>query len=407
MVGAGIFSLPAALAAGAGRWSLAILLLGLGLASLIALCMVEVASRYDATGGPMHYAHVAFGPATGFLVGWLMYLSRLSAFGAIAAIMIDYAAGVWPALHLTPVRIGVVTLFIGALVAINLRGVSWGAAANNIFTTLKGAALVSLALAGVWFGGVALAPPSAASDLADLGGAVALTIFACMGFEHATIVAGEVKNPQRDLPVSILCGVFGCGVLYAVLLVVCFRAVPDLAHSRRPLADAAAAIGGPTGAITMSLVTAFSSAGSLGVWMLVVPRMLFVLGGQGGLPRMFARVEGVGRTPAVAIVCTAVLVWILTITGTFAYLATFAAIARLLMYASTCAALLVLRRRDGRAPVAIPYGPLWSVLSLLLILVVFGTTSGTAVRDVLIAAGLGWALRVATRWWTRPTVREA
>jgi amino acid transporter len=78
--------------------------------------------------------------------------------------------------------------------------------------------------------------------------------------------------------------------------------------------------------MAMSLVTAFSSAGSLGVWMLVVPRMLFVLGSQGGLPRIFAAVDGVGRTPAVAIVCTAVLVWILTITGTFAYLATFAAI---------------------------------------------------------------------------------
>ena len=71
MIGAGIFSLPAALAAGAGRWSLAVLVLGIGFAAVIALCMVEVASRFDATGGPMHYADAAFGPTIGFLVGCL------------------------------------------------------------------------------------------------------------------------------------------------------------------------------------------------------------------------------------------------------------------------------------------------------------------------------------------------
>ena len=96
MVGAGIFTLPTALAAGAGRWSLAVLFVTVVLVSLMALCTVEVASRYDVTGGPMIYAGRAFGPLAGFIVGWLMYLSRLAAFGAIAAIMLDYGAGLWP-----------------------------------------------------------------------------------------------------------------------------------------------------------------------------------------------------------------------------------------------------------------------------------------------------------------------
>ncbi len=290
MVGAGIFGLPAALAAGAGRWSLAVLFLGIAFASVMALCMVEVASRFDATGGPMHYAHVAFGPTIGFLVGWLMYLSRLSAFGAISAIMLDYATPVWPMLRFTTVRVGVVTLFVGLLVGINLRGVGRAALANNLFTTVKAAALVLLVVTGLWFGGVALAPPVSPTGLAEIGGAVALTIFACMGFEHATIVAGEARNPRRDLPASILWGVCCSGVLYALVLMVCFRVVPDLAHSQRPLADAAAALGGPIGATAMSLAAAFSCASSLTVWMLVVPRLLFVLGGQGNLPRIFATV---------------------------------------------------------------------------------------------------------------------
>jgi amino acid transporter len=406
MVGAGIFGLPAALAAGAGRWSLAVLFLGIAFAAVMALCMVEVASRFDATGGPMHYAHVAFGPTIGFLVGWLMYLSRLSAFGAISAIMLDYATPVWPMLQFTTVRVGVVTLFVGLLVGLNLRGVGRAALANNIFTTLKAAALLLLVVAGLWFGGVALAPPVSSTGLAEIGGAVALTIFACMGFEHATIVAGEARNPRRDLPASILWGVCCSGVLYALVLMVCFRVVPDLSHSQRPLADAAAALGGPTGAMAMSLTAAFSCASSLTVWMLVVPRLLFVLGGQGSLPRIFATVA-VGRTPVAAIVGTALLVWVLTITGTFLYLATFAAIARILMYASTCAALIALRRRDGLAPITIPFGPFLSIVSLLLTLLVLGTTSGTAVRDVLIASGVGGALRAGTQWWARPSVTVA
>src|SRR4029077_4814025 len=131
------------------------------------------------------------------LVGWLMYLSRLSAFGAISAIMLDYATPVWPTLQFTTVRVGVVTLFVGLLVGINLRGVGKAALANNLFTTLKAAALVLLVVTGLWFGGVALAPPVSSTGLAEIGGAVALTIFACMGFEHATIVAGEARNPRR------------------------------------------------------------------------------------------------------------------------------------------------------------------------------------------------------------------
>src|SRR5262245_44663918 len=90
IIGAGIFTLPAVLAAGAGGRSVAILVLAIGLVAIMALCTIEVASRYDVTGGPMYYAGAAFGPAAGFIVGWLMYLSRLSAFGAIATIMLDY-----------------------------------------------------------------------------------------------------------------------------------------------------------------------------------------------------------------------------------------------------------------------------------------------------------------------------
>jgi len=115
IVGAGIFTMPAALVAGAGGWSVGVLLLTIALVAIMALCTVEVASRYDVTGGPMYYAGAAFGAPAGFVIGWLMYLSRLSAFGAIATIMLDYSAGLWPAVGTTAVRTGVITVFIAVL----------------------------------------------------------------------------------------------------------------------------------------------------------------------------------------------------------------------------------------------------------------------------------------------------
>ena len=102
------------------------------------------------------------------------------------------------------------------------------------------------------------------------------------------------------------------------------------------------------------------------------------------------------RTPSVAIVASAVLVWLLTISSTFVYLATFSALARLVTYASICVALLVLRRRDGPAPLPIPLGPLWAILALLGTIAALGTTTRPIIRDLAIALAVGLMVRWAT-----------
>jgi APA family basic amino acid/polyamine antiporter len=225
-----------------------------------------------------------------------------------------------------------------------------------------------------------------------------------MGFEQPAVLAGEARHPDRDLPAGILGGVAGVGVLYTLLVLVCFQTVPDLAHARRPLADAAAALVGPHGATVVSLAAVLSCAGTLSVWMIVSPRVLYALAGQGDVPRVFAAVDPVRHIPGVAIMSSALLVWILTVSGTFVYLATFSAMARLLMYASTCAALIALRRRDGPAPTPVVLGPLWAVLALVFSVVALGTTTGTEIRDMSIAIGIGWVGRTVVKHWTRPAI---
>lgn len=407
IVGAGIFTMPAALVAGAGGWSAAVLIVTIALVAVLALCTTEVASRYDVTGGPMHYAGCAFGPAAGFVVGWLMYLSRLAAFGAIATIMLDYGAGLWPALGTTTARISSITVFIGAIAAVNVSGIVQGALTTNLLTLTKGLPLLLLALAGLWLRGWTSGPAEGPPSLDALGGAALIAFFACMGFEPAAVLAGEARDPRRDLPVGMLGGVLGAGALYVLLLFTCFRTVPDVGHATRPLADAAAALVGPMGATVVLLTAVISCAGTLSGWMMASPRVLYALAIQGDLPVVLATVHPVRRTPWVAVLTSALLVWSMTVSGTFVYLATFSAIARLLTYASTSAALIVLRRRVGPAPIPIPLGPFLAIVALLSTVVALSATTTTAVRDVSIAMALGWAGRTVTRRWNRRVVAAA
>src|SRR6185503_17725586 len=310
--------------------------------------------------------------------------------------MLDYGAGLWPALAAPTVRVAVVTLVVAGLAAINIRGVAHGARMSSALAAAKVVPLVLVAGAGIWMAGAlpAAAPPE---RLGDLGGAVLVAFFTCMGFETGAVLAGEVRHPQRDLPTGILGGMCGVAIVYTLVMVACLRAVPDLAHATRPLAAAAAAALGPTGATVVSMTAVLSCAGTLTVMMLTTPRVLFALAAHGDMPPVLASVNPARHTPAIAIVVSAAVIWVLTVSGTFVYLATFSAMARLLMYGSTCAALIVLRRRDGPAPVVVPWGPALSVLSILVAVAAIVATAGAAIRDLTIAVALGWALRLVLR----------
>lgn len=399
IVGAGIFTMPAALAAGAGGWSVAVLLLTVGMVAIMALCTIEVASRYDVTGGPMYYAGVAFGPSAGFVVGWLMYLSRLSAFGALATIMLDYASGLWPGLSTFAARTCAITAFVGAIAAINLRGLVQGARMINTLTVIKGLPLVLLAIAGMCLSPWTSVPSTGPSSLSALSGAALVAFFACMGFEQATVVSGEARDLRRDLPVGLLGGVLVAGALYILLLLTCFATVANLAQSTRPLADAAATLAGGAGATVVLWAAVISCAGNLSGWMMASPRILYALAAQGDMPRALAAVHPIRRIPGPAIMVSAILVWLITVSGTFVYLATFSALARLLTYASTCAALIVLRRDAGPAPIPIPQGRFLAVVALTATSIALLSTTSVALRDLSIMVGFGVIARAVVRRW--------
>ena len=391
--------MPAGVAIGAGRYSLAVILVAFAVVGLLALSLAEVASRYDVTGGPQYYAQVTFGPLTGFTVGWLFTLSSFASTALIAQIMLDYSAALWPSLAAPWPRAVAITVFIIVLAVINVRGVTHGAWLGNLLTIAKMLPLGLIALAGLWFAGWNDIPATEPRQPDGLSNALQLALFACVGFHVAAVVAGEMRDPCRDLPVSILGGLAIACLLYLLLMLACFGVLPDTAASALPLVDVAKAFVGPAGATLMAAAAVVSCAGGLAVQMLVGPRYIFALGEAGDLPRPIIVVHGAFRTPHVAIITYAALSWLLTITGTFKYLLAIFVIARMLAYGSTAAALIVLRRREGPAPVPVRGGGVVSVLALLACAAIVLTTSWAAVRDVAIALAVGLAIRAATRQW--------
>ena len=403
IVGAGVLALPARLAIDAGNWSLAVILVAFVVVGLLALSLAEVASRYDVTGGPQYYAGVTFGPLTGFTVGWLLTLSSLASFALISQVMLDYAAALWPAFAAPWPRAIAITVFTIALTTVNVRGVKSGAWLGNALTIAKMLPLGLIALAGLWFAGWNDIPVTEPRQPDGLSGALQIAIFACVGFHVAAVVAGEMRDPRRDLPVSILGGLAIACLLYLLLMLACFGVLPDTAASALPLVDVAKAFVGPAGATLMAAAAVVSCAGGLAVQMLVGPRYVYALGDAGDLPRPFLAVHRVFRTPHTSIIAYAAICWLMAVTGTFKYLLAIFVITRILAHGSTAAALIVLRRREGPAPVTVRGGIVVSVLALLACAGIVLMTSWTAVRDVAIALAIGLAIRAATRYRERRT----
>ncbi|HEU4517039.1 MAG TPA: APC family permease [Steroidobacteraceae bacterium] len=397
IVGAGVFAMPAGLAIDAGRWSLAVIFAAFVVVGCLAMSLAEVSSRYDVTGGPQVYAQRVFGPLTGFTVGWLFSVSRIASYALIGQVMLDYAAEVWPALAPPLPRAAALTVFTIALTAINVRGVTRGAWTGNLLTIAKLVPLGLIAIAGLWYAGWNDIPASEPREPDGLLDALNLALFACVGFDVAAIVSGEMRHPRRDLPVSILGGLAISCLLYLLLMLACYGILPDTAASKLPLTDVAEHFIGPGGATLMALAAVVSTAGGLAVQMLVSPRNIFALAEAGDLPRPVAAVHRAFRTPHVAIIVYAALSWILAITGAFKYLLAIFVIARLLVYGSTAAALIVLRRREGPAPVRIPGGVAISVIALAACIAVVATQSWQAVRDVVIVVAIGLVVRAVVR----------
>lgn len=360
LIGSGIFGLPSKVAAMTGRQSPLVFLIAAAGIAVIAACFAEVASSFTQSGGAYLYTKVAFGRFVGLQTGWLNWLTRLTSTAAAVNLFTAGLAELWPKMKGPVPRIVAITLLLGVLTAINVRGIKLGTLVSNLFTASKLAPLVVFVLGGCAFlalrgSPVPKIPESYGTDV--WLNAILLAIFAYTGFEAALIPAGEAKNPDRDAPVAILTALAICTPIYALVQLVVVQTVADPTKSESPLAVSAYVFGGRALATMIGITVLLSIVGYLAAGMIATPRVVFALAEQGDFPRWFARVHPRYMTPYISIVVFGVLVWTLAMLGSFSWNAKLASVSRLIIYALTCGALPTLRRKSpGTARFHLPWG---------------------------------------------------
>jgi amino acid transporter len=406
IVGAGIFGLPAKVQALLGVYSLGAILVCAAIIGLVILCFAEVSSRFTQTGGPFVYAGAAFGPLLGFLTGWMLWIARVTSCCAICALLLQYLAYVGPAMNQGAGRIATATAIIGGLTVIHVQGIRRAALFGNLVTIAKLAPLllfVAVGLLHIDWSRLQYAAPPPNTNFAE---AVLLLAFAFVGWESVVVAAGETRDPRRDLPRALITGLAVVAVLYGLIQLVCIGTLPQLATSQRPLVDAASHFLGPAGAVLITLGAAVSMLGTLNGSMITISRLPYAMAAAGQLPRALAAIHPRFRTPHVAVIVSGLLVLGLTLSGQFVYLLTVSTIARLLVFAVTCAALPILRRNPDLPPArfVLPGGLVIPAAALALIAWLLASSSFTATRDVAILTVIGALLYAVGRRHERQSV---
>ena len=344
VIGAGIFALPAAIAERAGAWSPWLFLIVGVLVITVVLTFAELSSYFRDTGGPVLYTTRAFGPLVGFSTGWILFLSRMTAFAANTAAMATYLGAVVPWFATGPGRAVLICAAGAGLTWANYVGVRGGVRTLAVFTFMKLAPILLLILLGLQYVSADTLLPGHFPGIDDLGGTTLLLIYAYVGFESTTIVSGEAKNPQHALPRALLSTVVLIGVLYFLIVLVYISVLPE-ADGSQTLVDVGRVLAGSAGALVITLAAVFSIGGNLASIMLAVPRLTFALSEQRMLPRWFGEVHERHATPANSILFLGVLGTVFALSGSFVWLAAASSLTRLISYVLCILSLPAVRRQ--------------------------------------------------------------
>ena len=348
VIGTGIFLLPGSVAAMMGPAALLTYLISALLCTLVVLCFAEVGSRFRGTGGPMLYARSAFGELPGFLVGWFIWVTRITAWGALANGMVSAATALWPAAH--DYRVAIIVGLISALAAINIAGVSMGARVTSFFTAAKLLPIAFFIAIGLFHIRRDLFTPFAPLGFTDLAPTTLVILWAFVGFEVLTVPAGEMRNPRRSVPRALVITMLTVSVVYLLIWAVCTGTLPTLAGSENPVAESARQFLGPRGGALIAFGILLSVLGINAGNALVAPRALYALAHEGYLPRKIAWIHPERKTPVVSIILTSGAALALALTGSYVELAVVSVVARFAQYIPTCIAVLYFRAKRPDEP---------------------------------------------------------
>lgn len=363
IIGSGIFFTPAETARElpTAGWVLVVWAIGGVVAFAGALTYAELGALLPDAGGAYVYIREAFGALPAFLYGWMSLL--LIASGALAAVAMGFAGYVEHFVSLAPVggRIGVAIAAIVALSAINYFGVKPGALVQNVMTVAKIAALAVVIVGGfaLWtrLAGappVASAPVPRASLVAGLGAAFVPVLFTIGGWQQMNMVAGEIRDPGRNIPRALAVGITIVVACYLGANAAYLRALgrDGLAASTAVAADTATRMFGPTGATFIAVAAMVSIFGFVNVTILANSRIVYAMARDGLFLDAAARVHPRFGSPHVAILVMAgwSITLILLTAGDIGTLLSGVVFADWIFFGLGAASVFALRRTMPHAP---------------------------------------------------------
>jgi APA family basic amino acid/polyamine antiporter len=323
MIGSGVFLLPASLAAFGGISVVAWLFTAAG-AFLLAMVFARLGHAYPRTGGPYAYSRRAFGDFVGFQTAWGYWIAAWVGNAAIAVAFVGYVghffdvfADATAGARLAQVALAAAAIWL--LTWVNIRGVRQGGLVQAATTLLKVVPLAAVALLGLfWLDGGNFSPfnVSGDSNFGAITAAAALTLWAFIGLESATVPAEDVDDAGRTIPRATLIGTGITALIYILGTVAVMGVVPvgELASSTAPFADAAEAMWGAWAGDAVALAAIISTFGCLNGWILLQGQVPFAAARDRLFPGAFSRINRWGA-PGFGLVVSSVLLTGLMLTN--------------------------------------------------------------------------------------------
>ena len=353
IVGSGIFINPyvVALRVRTPFLIMGVWVLGGVLAMLGAFIWAELATRLPEAGGQYLYLREAYHPSVAFIYGWVLLLVTQT--GGMAAVAVTFARYYREIAGFSASDGAIAAAALLGLTAINCLGVRAGSNVQSALMLLKAGAIAAMVVVGMWRGGgsvhalPSLDRPVSLGLVGAIGAAMVPVAFAYGGWQTASFVAGEMRDPRRDLARGLVVGVLGVVLLYLAVNFVCVRVLgpTGLAATRTPASAVMRAALGERGAQWIAVGIAVSTLGFLSQGILTAPRVYYAMARDGLFFRSVGWLSPRSGVPVVAIVLQGVTATVIALSGRYEQILNYVTSVDFISFGLTAASLFVFRRR--------------------------------------------------------------
>ncbi len=370
IIGSGIFINPYVVAQQVP--STLLILAAWAVGGLIALAgafiYAELSSQTSASGGQYIYLRDAFHPGLAFVYGWaLLFVTQSGGMAAVAVTFAKYVCALGQMEANDNIAALLATIVLVVLTIINCLGVRAGSTTQNLFMILKLIAIAALVAFGLSVKGAptpAIATstsstPGIWNSLIAFGAALIPVQFAYGGWQTSCFVAGEVREPRKNLPRGLLLGVLGVIVVYLSVNIVCVHALgpQGLGQTRTPASAVMRLAFGENGARIIAVGIAISTVGFLSQSMLTAPRVYFAMAEDGLFFASLAKLNR-ARVPAFAIALQGALAIVITLSGRYEQILNYVISVDVIFFALTAATVFVFRHRAKTNPSLLKASPM-------------------------------------------------